>query len=130
MGAARWHHCCRRHNTVPIVLVAVADPVGAGFVESMARPGGNATGFIKSEYSLSGKLLEAPQARANNCLGSLLELRPLSLLGEERWLSYLNAVQSVCAVMIGRASHLIDMARTWERLALYKQGGRASGLLV
>ena len=91
MGAARWHHCCRRHNTVLIVLVAVADPVGAGFVESMARPGGNATGFIKSEYSLSGKLLEAPQARANNCLGSLLELRPLSLLGEERWLSYLYA---------------------------------------
>jgi putative ABC transport system substrate-binding protein len=43
---------------VPIVLVAVADPVGAGFVESMARPGGNATGFIKFEYSLSGKLLE------------------------------------------------------------------------
>jgi hypothetical protein len=39
-------------------------------------------------------------------------------------------VQSVCAVMIGRASHLIDMARTWERLALYKQGGRASGLSV
>jgi putative ABC transport system substrate-binding protein len=45
-------------RTVPIVFVNVADPVGAGFVESMARPGGNATGFIQFEYSLSGKWLE------------------------------------------------------------------------
>jgi putative ABC transport system substrate-binding protein len=45
-------------RTVPIVFVAVADPVGAGFVESMARPGGNATGFIQFEYSLSGKWLQ------------------------------------------------------------------------
>src|SRR5262249_18993566 len=58
VGAARWHHCCRRHNTVPIVLVAVADPVGAGVVESMARPGGHATGFTKFGYSLIGKWLE------------------------------------------------------------------------
>ena len=40
------------------MFVNVADPVGAGFVESLARPGGNATGFILFEYSLSGKWLE------------------------------------------------------------------------
>jgi putative ABC transport system substrate-binding protein len=45
-------------RTVPIVLAAVADPVGAGFVKSLGRPGGNATGFISYEYSLSGKWLE------------------------------------------------------------------------
>ena len=45
-------------RTLPIVFVAVADPVGAGLVESMARPGGNATGFIQFEYSLSAKWLE------------------------------------------------------------------------
>jgi putative ABC transport system substrate-binding protein len=45
-------------RTVPIVFVNVADPVGAGFVDSQARPGGNATGFIQFEYSLSGKWLE------------------------------------------------------------------------
>jgi len=45
-------------RTVPIVFVAVTDPVGGGFVESMARPGGNATGFIQFEYSLSGKWLQ------------------------------------------------------------------------
>ena len=45
-------------RTVPIVFVNVADPVGAGFVDSLARPGGNATGFMQFEYSLSGKWLE------------------------------------------------------------------------
>jgi putative ABC transport system substrate-binding protein len=45
-------------RTVPIVFVTVADPVGAGFVDSLARPGGNATGFMTFEYSISGKWLE------------------------------------------------------------------------
>ena len=45
-------------RTVPIVFANVADPVGAGFVDSLARPGGNATGFMQFEYSLSGKWLE------------------------------------------------------------------------
>jgi putative ABC transport system substrate-binding protein len=45
-------------RAVPIVFVRVTDPVGAGFVNSLARPGGNATGFALSEYSLSGKWLE------------------------------------------------------------------------
>jgi putative ABC transport system substrate-binding protein len=45
-------------RTVPIVFVLVADPVGAGFVDSLARPGGNATGFISLEYGFTGKWLE------------------------------------------------------------------------
>jgi putative tryptophan/tyrosine transport system substrate-binding protein len=45
-------------STVPIVFVQVADPVGAGFIRSLARPGGNITGFVQFEYSLSGKWLE------------------------------------------------------------------------
>ena len=43
---------------VPIVFAAVADPVGAGYVETLARPGGNATGFTALEYSIAGKWLE------------------------------------------------------------------------
>ena len=43
---------------LPIVFVQVTDPVGGGFVDSLARPGGNATGFIQFEYSMSGKWLE------------------------------------------------------------------------
>ena len=45
-------------RTVPIVFVTVIDPVGAGFVASLAQPGGNATGFTIFEYSMSGKWLE------------------------------------------------------------------------
>jgi ABC-type uncharacterized transport system substrate-binding protein len=45
-------------RTVPIVFTQLADPVGAGFVESLARPGGNATGFIAFEYGISAKWLE------------------------------------------------------------------------
>jgi putative tryptophan/tyrosine transport system substrate-binding protein len=45
-------------RTLPIVFVVVIDPVGAGFVASLARPGGNATGFLMFEYGLSGKWLE------------------------------------------------------------------------
>jgi len=45
-------------RTLPIVFVGVADPVGAGFVDSLARPGGNTTGFMEFEYSFGGKWLE------------------------------------------------------------------------
>ncbi|MHB8270467.1 ABC transporter substrate-binding protein [Bradyrhizobium sp.] len=45
-------------GTTPIVFAVVPDPVGSGFVDSLARPGRNATGFMQFEYSLSGKWLE------------------------------------------------------------------------
>jgi putative ABC transport system substrate-binding protein len=45
-------------RTVPIVFPVLADPVAAGFVDSLARPGGNATGFMNFEYNMSGKWLE------------------------------------------------------------------------
>src|SRR5205085_3541438 len=45
-------------HTVPIVFAFVADPVGSGLVESLSRPGGNATGFMMFEYSLTAKWME------------------------------------------------------------------------
>src|SRR5262249_16051662 len=48
----------RATRTVPIAFVNVSDPVGAGLVASLARPGGNATGFAALEYGFSGKWLE------------------------------------------------------------------------
>jgi putative ABC transport system substrate-binding protein len=48
----------RGTRAVPIVFVQVSEPVGAGFVESLERPGGNATGFMLYEYGIGGKWLE------------------------------------------------------------------------
>jgi putative ABC transport system substrate-binding protein len=45
-------------RSIPVVFVTAADPVGAGFVNSLARPGGNATGFVAYDYSISAKWLE------------------------------------------------------------------------
>ena len=57
-GASTVGPLLQATRTVPIVFPVVADPVGAGFVDSLARPGGNATGFIEFEYSMGGKWLE------------------------------------------------------------------------
>jgi putative ABC transport system substrate-binding protein len=57
-GAAAVAPLLQATRSVPIVFVLVADPVGAGFVDSMARPGGNATGFTALEYSFGGKWLQ------------------------------------------------------------------------
>jgi putative ABC transport system substrate-binding protein len=57
-GASTVGPLLQATRTVPIVFPIVVDPVAAGFVDSLARPGGNATGFLLFEYSLAGKWLE------------------------------------------------------------------------
>jgi len=57
-GSAAAGPLLQATRTVPIVFVIVPDPVGAGFVDGLARPGGNATGFLSSEYGISGKWVE------------------------------------------------------------------------
>ena len=55
-------------RTLPIVFAQSVDPVGLGIIKSMARPGGNATGFIQFEYAMSAKWLELlKRCRAVNC---------------------------------------------------------------
>ena len=58
VGTATAAMLLQATQTIPVVFVNLADPVGAGFVQSLARPGGNATGFTSFEYSLSGKWVE------------------------------------------------------------------------
>jgi putative ABC transport system substrate-binding protein len=57
-GAATVDPLLQVTRTVPIVFVGVGDPVGSGYVDSLARPGGNATGFLSAEFSIGGKWLE------------------------------------------------------------------------
>ena len=57
-GATNMEAVQRATRTIPIVFVGLTDPVGAGFVESLARPGGNTTGFTSFEYGLSAKWVE------------------------------------------------------------------------
>ena len=57
-GASTLGPLLHATRTVPIVFAIVADPVGAGFVETLAKPGGNATGFMSFEYGTAGKWLE------------------------------------------------------------------------
>src|SRR5262249_28362579 len=57
-GGAGAEAVVQATRTLPIVFVVVPDPVGSGYVESLAQPGGNATGFMMFEYGLSAKWLE------------------------------------------------------------------------
>ena len=54
-GSGAVEQLIKTTRTVPIVFVVVPDPVGSGFVDSLSQPGGNATGFLQFEYSLSAK---------------------------------------------------------------------------
>jgi putative ABC transport system substrate-binding protein len=65
-GSATVAPLMQMTRTVPIVFPVVVDPVGAGFVESLARPAGNATGFMDGEYSMGAKWLELLKQIAPN----------------------------------------------------------------
>ena len=75
-------------RTVPIVFAHAVDPVGAGFVDSLARPGGNTTGFVLFEYGLGAKWLELLKEIAPN-VTRVAVVRDATLLPERA-----NSVQS------------------------------------
>jgi putative tryptophan/tyrosine transport system substrate-binding protein len=68
VGSAGLPPLLQATQTVPIVFALVPDPVGSGFVESLSRPGGNATGFMMFEYNLCGKWLELAAIRLDRGL--------------------------------------------------------------
>jgi putative ABC transport system substrate-binding protein len=78
-------------RTIPIVFVNAPDPVGAGFVQSMARPGGNITGFLNFEYSMSGKWAELLKQIAPDVTGALVFRNPTTAAG----IGQFGAVRSV-----------------------------------
>jgi putative tryptophan/tyrosine transport system substrate-binding protein len=82
-------------RTIPIVFVNVADPVGAGFVQSMARPGGNITGFSNFEYSMSGKWAELLKQIAPNLTRALVLRDPTSAAGIGQFAAVRSVAQSL-----------------------------------
>jgi putative tryptophan/tyrosine transport system substrate-binding protein len=115
-------------RTVPIVCTSVVDPVGAGFVDSLARPGGNTTGFIQFEYTLSGKWLEllrevAPQVSRVGVLRTVLG----GPVGVGQW-AVIGAFASPMGVEL-RPINLHVTSET-ERAMSSFAGGPNSGLIV
>ena len=82
-------------RTIPIVFVNVPDPVGAGFVESMAHPGGNITGFSNFEYSMSGKWAELLKQIAPNVNRALVFRDPTSAAGIGQFAAVRSVAQSL-----------------------------------
>jgi putative ABC transport system substrate-binding protein len=78
-------------RTVPIVFTQVGDPVGAGFVETLARPGGNVTGFMNLEYGISAKWLELLKQIAPHLTRAAVLRDPTLIAG----IGQLGAIQSV-----------------------------------
>jgi putative ABC transport system substrate-binding protein len=72
-------------RTIPIVFTLTPDPVGAGFVESLARPGGNATGFTTFEYGISGKWLELLKEIAPHVTRAAVIRDPAIAAGLGQW---------------------------------------------
>jgi putative ABC transport system substrate-binding protein len=82
-------------RTIPIVFVNAPDPVGAGFVQSMAHPGGNITGFSNFEYSMSGKWAELLKQIAPNVTRALVFRDPTSAAGIGQFAAVRSVAQSL-----------------------------------
>ena len=82
-------------RTIPIVFMNVPDPVGAGFVESMAHPGGNITGFSNFEYNMSGKWAELLKQIAPNVTRALVFRDPTSAAGIGQFAAVRSVAQSL-----------------------------------
>jgi putative ABC transport system substrate-binding protein len=85
----------RSSRSVPIVFTLVTDPVGAGFVDSLAQPGGNITGFMLSEYSLNAKLLELLKQIAPNVRRAAILRDPLNPVGVAQFGTIQTAASSI-----------------------------------
>jgi putative ABC transport system substrate-binding protein len=114
-------------HTVPIVFTTVADPVGAGYVDSLARPGGNATGFIVYEYSIAAKWLELLKEIAPRVTRAAV-LRDSAIAGGPAQFGVIQAA----APSLGVELRVVDMRDAGEierAIAAFAQGSN-NGLIV
>jgi putative ABC transport system substrate-binding protein len=111
-------------RTIPVVFAQVLDPVGAGFVESLSRPGGNITGFVSFEYSIAGKWLETLKLMAPHIV-RIAAVRDLASPSEMGMLGAIQAVIPAFAMQFiavgGRDA--ADFERGIEQFAREPNGG-------
>ena len=114
-------------RTVPIVFVNVTDPVAGGFVESLARPGGNATGFASAEWGMSGKWLELLKQIAPDVKHAAVIRNPSVASGSGQY----GAIQAV-APFLGMETSAIDArdAGELERGIMALATSSNAGLIV
>jgi len=96
-------------RTIPVVFVNVTDPVASGFVESLSRPGGNATGFASAEYGMSGKRLELLKQIAPHVKLAAVIRNPSVASGSGQ----LGAIQAV-APFLGMETSPVDVRDAGE----------------
>jgi putative ABC transport system substrate-binding protein len=111
-------------RTIPIVFAQVLDPVGAGFVESLSRPGGNITGFVSFEYTMAGKWLETLKLIAPDIV-RVAAVRDLASPSEMGMLGAIQAVIPAFAmpfVAVG-GRYAADFERGIEQFAREPNGG-------
>jgi putative ABC transport system substrate-binding protein len=116
----------RETRTIPIVFVAVADPIGSGFVSSLARPGGNITGFLLFEASTTGKWLELLKQITPNLTHVAVVINPKSAVYYEFYLRAAQAAASSLGIDIVLAPIENDPAKisgAFEAFARAPNGG-------
>jgi putative tryptophan/tyrosine transport system substrate-binding protein len=114
-------------RTVPIVFAGVGDPVAAGYVESLERPGGNATGFTVFEYSISGKWLELLKEIAPSLTRAAV-FRPSDIAAGPAVFGIIQALAPSLGVEV-RPFNVRDAAEIERALTTFAHGPN-SGLIV
>jgi putative ABC transport system substrate-binding protein len=111
-------------HTIPVVFAQVLDPVGAGFVESLAHPGGNITGFVSFEYSMAGKWLETLKLMAPQLvrIGAVRDLASPSEMGMLGAIQALIPALGMEFVAVG-GRDAADFERGIDRFAREPNGG-------
>jgi putative ABC transport system substrate-binding protein len=114
-------------RTIPIVFTNVADPVGAGIVQSLARPGGNATGFTNFEYSMSGKWVELLKQIAPHVRRAAVLRDPTAAAGIGQFAAIQGVAQSLGVELTPVAAR--DTAELEHSMAAFARSAN-SGMIV